>query len=77
MIKTLVEAHFGLLRNLMSRCNSKLPLIALRRVMFKIRVRGINNFSSSCGVWSRLGLGACEMCCMCHDFLLLLKEGQG
>ena len=61
----------------MLRRNTKLPLIPLKRVMFKIRVRGIKNFSSNCGVWSKLILGACEMCDMCRDFLLLTKEGQG
>ena len=55
--------------------NTKLPLIPLKRVMFEIRVRGINTFSSNCGVWSKLGLGACEMCDMCRGFLLLIKEG--
>ena len=67
----------GLHSNLMLRRNTKLPLIPLKRVMFKIRVRGINIFSSKCGVWSELGLGACEICGMCRVFLLVIKEGQG
>ena len=61
----------------MLRRNTNLPLITLKRVMFKIRVRGINIFSSSCGVWSKLGLGACEMCDMCRDFFAAHKRSSG
>ena len=61
----------------MLRRNTKLLLIPLKRVIFKIRVRGINNFSSNCGVWSMLGLGACEMCDMCRDFFAAHKRRSG
>ena len=61
----------------MLRHNTKLPLIPLKRVIFKIRVRGINNFSSNCGVWSKLGLGACEMCDMFSDFFAAHKRSSG
>ena len=46
--------------------------------MFKIRVMTINNFTSNCGVWSKLGLGACEMSDMCRDFFAAKrKSGVG
>ena len=67
----------GLLRNLMLRRNTKLPLIPLKRFMFKIRVRDINNFSFNCSVWLKLGLGACEMCDMCRDFFAAHKRSSG
>ena len=36
-----------------------------QKILFRIRVRGTNNISSTCGVWSKLGLEACEICEMC------------
>ena len=59
----------------MLRRNTKLLLIPLKKVIFKIRVRGINSFSSNCGVW--LKLGACEMCDMCRDFFAAHKRSSG